>query len=124
MILKSSEKVYSAKIRGETVCTYHVGNYHILFDRPVNWELNTRIMNWAALVSGNEGLKEYARMQCIKRSSTFRIGPKGKKKPPTIVFRYGSQNEKIEEYMSNRRFLLRWLKLYWSPKKSEREECC
>jgi hypothetical protein len=44
-------------------------------------------MNWVALESHHEKLKDYAIMQGIKESSTLMVSPKGDKPSPRIVFR-------------------------------------
>ena len=41
-------------------------------------------------------------MQCRKGSSTLRVGPKGKKQPPKIIFQEGKQDEQIKEYLEIR----------------------
>lgn len=113
MILKSSERTYVTRIKGKTVCKYSIGNYHLIFNLPVTWEQNMRMMNWVALESGNEGLRKYAMMQAIKRDSTLRMGSKGKKSPPRIVFRYGNQDKQIAVYLDTQRFLLNGIKNNW-----------
>jgi hypothetical protein len=45
-------------------------------------------------------------MQDIKETNTLRIGSKGDKKPPRIVYRYGSQNNQIKWFLENRAFIL------------------
>ena len=54
-------------------------NYHVVFNRPVSWSENTRIMAWAYLISRKCKLNDYVIMQCIKQSSTLRISPKNSK---------------------------------------------
>jgi hypothetical protein len=49
IILRSSEK-----------------SYHVVFDRPVSWSENFRIMSWVAILSKNCKLKDYCLMQGIK----------------------------------------------------------
>lgn len=110
IILRSSQKTYIVKKKGEIFHQFIKASYLTIFDRPVKWDLNVRIMNWVALESGNIGLQRYVRMQCIKRSSTVRISPKGKKPSPKIVFRYGSQNGQIKKFLETREFVLDSLK--------------
>ncbi len=112
LVLKSSERIFKTRCKGKTI-GYKVGNYHLMFDRPVRWEQNLRILNWLLLESGNDGLGRYAIMQAIKRTSTLRIGFKGKKSPPRIVFRYGSQDHQIAIYLDIRRFILNGIKKNW-----------
>lgn len=78
-------------------------SYHVVFNRPVSWSENCSIVAWVALLSGNEKLKTYFLMQCIKESSTLRISSKGKKPCPRIVFRLGKQDKQVKEYLSYRR---------------------
>jgi hypothetical protein len=110
IILRSSQKTYVVKKKGEVFYRYIKASYHIIFDRPVKWNLNVRIMNWVALESGNFGLQRYVRMQCIKRSSTVRISPKEKKPSPKVVFRYGKQDGQIAKFLETRQFVLDSLK--------------
>lgn len=44
-------------------------------------------------------------MQCIKKESTLRLGAKGVKVCPRIVFRYGSQNGEVRNYLLYRRMI-------------------
>ena len=76
--------------------------YHVVFDRRVDWAENMRIVAWVALLSGNEGLQRWHRMQCIKRKSTLRVSPKCEKKSPCIVKRVGDQDEQIKEFIEIR----------------------
>jgi hypothetical protein len=81
--------------------------YHVVFDRSVSsWEDNVRVMGWACFVSSfNLGLMRYLAMQCIKKESTLRLGTKGVKGCPRIVFRFGSQNCEVKNYLSHRRLV-------------------
>ena len=85
IILKSSEK-----------------NYHVVFDRPVSWTENFRIMSWVSILSKKGKLKDYALMQGIKGSSTLRFSPKGNKPSPRIVYRYGEQDDEIKGFLQFR----------------------
>ena len=78
------------------------GCYHVVFNRSVNWPENMRVVAWVAYLSGNEGLRRWHRMQCIKMKSTLRIGPKNEKKSPRIVKRVGEQDRQIKEFLEIR----------------------
>jgi hypothetical protein len=41
-------------------------------------------------------------MQCIKRSSVLRVLPKDDKPAPRIVYRYGSQDQAIKDFLEFR----------------------
>jgi len=113
IILRSSMKHYVFKEKGKVVYEYKLGSYLVVFDRPVRWETNVRIMNWVALLSGNPNLQRYVRMQCIKGTSTARISvKKGKRvKPvPKVVFRFERQDRQIEKFLETRKFILDSLK--------------
>jgi hypothetical protein len=88
-------------------------SYLLIFNRPVSWTKNVHIMNWLALEvgleSGNENVRRYVNMQCIKENSTVRISRKDKKSPPKVIFRYGSQDKQIRKFLATRRFLLWFL---------------
>jgi hypothetical protein len=63
-------------------------------------------MCWIALESGNLNLQKYALMQGIKKTSTLRIGNKGNKESPKMVFCYGNQDRQISRFLENRNFIL------------------
>ena len=46
-------------------------------------------------------------MQGIKESSTLRVGKKGNKSSPKIIFRFGNQSNKINEFLEKRREVLK-----------------
>jgi len=48
-------------------------------------------------------------LQNIKGTYTLRLGFKGKKKPPKIVYRFGNQDKQIAAYLSNRDFVFNFL---------------
>jgi hypothetical protein len=82
----------------------------VVFDRPVDWTRNVHIMNWVALESGNENLKRWVTMQCIKETSTLRYSKKGNKPIPKVVFRFGSQNRMIRRLLKLEDLYLNFLK--------------
>jgi len=80
-------------------------HYHVVFNHRVNWAENMSIVAWVSLQSNNQNMLRYLRMQCIKKSSTLRIGPKGEKPSPRIVYREGNEDTQIKEYLETRKFL-------------------
>ena len=82
-------------------------SYYVVFDRQVTWVKNVHVMNWVALQSHNEKLKDYALMQGIKESSTLKVSPKGAKPSPRIVCRYGKQDRGIQNFLSVRKMIKR-----------------
>ena len=101
LILRSSQRTMRVrdKITKKILFSHKVSNYHVVFDKYVSWSLNVKIMNWAALQSKNEALKDYVRMQCIKETSTLRLTD------TKIVFRYGNQNHMIKKFLENKQFI-------------------
>jgi hypothetical protein len=85
MILKSSDKCY-----------------HVVFNRPVSWTDNVRIMAWVTLQSKHPKLTGWFILQCIKQGSTLRVSPKYHKPAPRIVYRYGQQDAQIREFLRYR----------------------
>ena len=81
------------------------GNYHVVFNRTVDWTENMKVVAWVAELSGNFGLQKWHRMQCIKVGSTLRISSKGEKTPPRIVFREGEEDEQIHEFLKFRKLI-------------------
>jgi hypothetical protein len=79
--------------------------YHVIFNRSVSWSENMHIMAWVSLLSHNESLLEWLRMQCIKEASTLRVSPKHDKPSPRLVFRYGIEDKQIKEFLHYRNFV-------------------
>lgn len=67
-------------------------NYHVVFNRPVSWAKNLHIVAWVCQQSKHKKLTGWLIFQSIKESSTLRVGSKGRKKPPKVVFRFGFQD--------------------------------
>jgi hypothetical protein len=88
IILKSSEKCY-----------------HVVFDKKVSWSENVRIMAWVCLMSKHEALTKWFLLQCVKKESTLRASQKYNKPEPRIVFRYGSQDGMIAEFLAYRKIV-------------------
>jgi hypothetical protein len=112
IILQSSVKHH--KVRDETLekfaYKYTTKSYHTVFNRPVSHlELNS-ILAWLCLFTKDNKLITWYLLQNIKSTYTLRLGFKGKKKPPKIVYRYGNQDKQIAKYLSNRAFVLNFLK--------------
>jgi len=84
--------------------------YHVLFNRPVAWSENMRIVAWVALQSRNKGLKKWFLMQCIKQSSTLRVSKKRDKDSPRIVFKFGKQDKQIKTFIKNRHLIKECIK--------------
>ena len=79
------------------------GSYHIVFDRIVSWRENLQVVAWCALYSGSEDLKRWLVMQCRKGSSTLRVSSKREKKRPRVVYREGSEEEQIPDFIEYRK---------------------
>ena len=82
-------------------------HYHLVFNAPVSWSKNLHIIAWIAQRIKNRSLNAYVIMQCIKESSTLRLGFKGDKPSPRIVFRYGKQDKQIKSFLKYRRLILK-----------------
>jgi hypothetical protein len=106
------------KLEGFIILRSSERHYHVVFDKTVTWATNMKVMCWVALESGNLNLQKYALMQGIKKTSTLRIGNKGKKKPPKIIFRYGTQDKQISGFLNNRTFILNSIRKLHKEKKN------
>jgi hypothetical protein len=91
------------KLDGLIILKSSKNSYHVVFDRPVSWSENMRIVAWVSLLSGNGKLKTYLLMQCIKQSSTLRVSTRGERHSPRIVYRFGKQDKQIKKFLSERR---------------------
>jgi hypothetical protein len=85
-------------------------HYHVLFNKTVSWEENTKIMTWVAVLSGNAGLRKWVLMQLIKDASTLRVSCKGDKASPRIMFRKGRQDQEISAFLRWRRLIKKLMK--------------
>ena len=90
------------KLEGFIVLKSSKDHYHVVFDRKTSWTDNVRIMAWVSLMSHNRSLVKWFIMQCIKQGSTLRVSPKKEKPCPRIVFRSGSQNSQVAEFLKYR----------------------
>jgi len=90
------------KLEGFIILKSSENHYHVVFNRPVTWIKNVHIMNWVAMESQISKLKNYALMQGIKESSTLRVGPKGEKSSPRIVYCVGKKKGEIHNYLKKR----------------------
>ena len=67
--------------------------------------------NWNTV----EELDNWLHMQDIKQTDSLRIGFKGKRKPPKIVYRYpkdgSNQDKQIAKFLENRNCILEFLEL-------------
>jgi len=98
------------KLEGFIILKSSENSHHVIFNRPVSWSENMRIVAWVSLLFRSEKLKTYFLMQCIKESSTLRVSNKGDKPSPRIVYRYGKQDKKVKEFLSYRREIKRIIK--------------
>lgn len=73
--------------------------YHVVFNRPVSWSENMKIVAWVSLLSHKETVRKWLEMQCIKQSSTLRVSPKKEKPSPRIVYSYGRQDKGIKSFL-------------------------
>lgn len=81
-------------------------NFHAVFDRHVSWKTVMRVIfNCAFKYRDNPKLTGWCIMQAIKGSCTLRISNKGKKSPPHIVARVGTQHRAIKKYFEVRKSL-------------------
>jgi hypothetical protein len=110
------------KLEGFIILKSSENNYHVVFNRPVSWSENMRVVAWVSLLSGNPMLEKWFIMQCIKEGSTLRVSPKRNKPSPRIVYKYGKQDKQIEEFLTYRKLvksIIRKFKTNFKPIKGE-----
>jgi hypothetical protein len=92
------------KLKGFIILKSSKNNYHVVFDKKVSpWKDNVKIMAWVCLLSQHKALTKWFLMQCIKEGSTLRVSEKKEKPQPRIVYRYGSQQNQIAEFLAYRK---------------------
>ncbi len=82
-------------------------HYHVVFNRRVSWSENMKIVAWVTLLSWNQGLNRWFIMQCIKQGSTLRVSSKFEKPSPRIVYSEGNQDNRIQEFLVERKRIKR-----------------
>jgi hypothetical protein len=93
------------KLKGFIILKSSKNSYHVVFDKKVSWKENVKIMAWVCLLSQHKALTKWFLMQCIKEGSTLRVSEKKEKPQPRIVYRYGSQNNQIAEFLAYRKIV-------------------
>jgi len=91
------------KLKGFIILKSSKNSYHVVFDKKVSWKDNVRIMAWVCLISKHQALTKWFLLQCVKKESTLRVSPKYNKPEPRIVYRYGSQDGMIAEFLAYRK---------------------
>ena len=99
------------KLGGFLVLESSVNSYHVVFDRPVDWSENVKIVAWVALYFRRRSLDNWFKMQCIKQKPTLRASIKKMidgvvKPPPCVVYSEGSQDREIKDYLLLRNLIL------------------
>ena len=91
-------------------------NYHVVFDKPMRkWSDVLRVIAWMGIMANNSNVWKWVCMQIIKKYCTLRVSPKpvnpgGFKPSPRIVYRFGSGNRMVKEFLNMRRRVLRMVK--------------
>jgi hypothetical protein len=109
------------KLEGLIILKSSKNSYHVVFNRPVLWSENIRIVAWVSLLFRSEKMKTFFIMQCIKESSTLRVSTKGEKPSPRIVFRFGKQDKQIKEFLLSRREIKRIIRTIQNRKQENIE---
>jgi hypothetical protein len=94
---------YAVKVRklgGYLLLRSSRGNYQAVFDRYVKWKEVMRIL-FGMVWKHRElpKLRGWCIMQAVKGSCTLRISNKGRKAPPVVIARVGTQDRAIKEYL-------------------------
>ena len=94
---------------GFLVLESSLGSYHVVFDRPVDWGENVRVVAWVSLYVKRRRLDNWFKMQCIKQKPTLRVSAKhqgGKVKlSPRIEYWEGSQVNEISDFLDYRKLI-------------------
>ncbi len=89
---------------------WRIASYHVVFNEPVTPIKAAHVRCWVALLSGNEHLARWCIRQDIKESATLRLGKKGSKGIPRLVFHWGSQDKQIKVFKEARKFVLNMIR--------------
>ena len=91
------------RLKGFIILKSSKDSYHVVFDKKVSWKENMHIVAWVCLLSQHKELTKWFLLQCIKEGSTLRVSAKKGKPEPRIVFRFGSQDGMIAEFLAYRK---------------------
>jgi hypothetical protein len=111
IVLRSS--THLRKVRSEDLSriaySYRTASFHTVFNRKVSWKELISMLAWLCLFTKDQKLITWFHLQLIKGTFTLRHGFKKNKGIPRIVYRYGSQDKAIREFLANRRFIHNFL---------------
>jgi hypothetical protein len=93
------------RLRGFVILRSSKNCYHVVFDRKVTWNENVSIVAYVCLGSKHQKLTGWFILQCRQKASTLRVTRKKDKPPPRIVFRSGSQNDRIAQFLKFRKLV-------------------
>ena len=91
--------VVGYNLEGYIILKSSENNYHIIFDKTIDWETNCNLMARSVWKLKSDGLTRWFTLQIIKGSSTLRISNKGEKNPPKIIYKFGRQSGEIKNYL-------------------------
>ena len=106
-LAKKTERKFN--LRGFLILRSSKDNYHVIFNREVSWSENVSIMSHVVLATKKTKLLKWFLLQCRREASTLRVGSKGDKRPPRIVFRSGDEASRIMVFLDSRRQIKRFL---------------
>lgn len=106
----AEETMKRFKLGGFLILKSSKNNYHVVFNRRVDWSENMSIVASVTLACRNPRMTKWFLLQCRKSEPTLRVGPKGSKPSPRIVYRYGRQDDQIREFLLERRRIKRIMK--------------
>jgi hypothetical protein len=91
------------RLSGFLILESNKGCYHVVFNKAVTWAENMSIVASVVINSNIPSLQKWFNLQCRKKDSTLRIGPKGDKLSPRIVYREGQEGNQIADFLRFRR---------------------
>jgi hypothetical protein len=94
-------------LEGFIILKSSANHYHVVYNALISWPKNLHIIAWIAQRVKNRSLNGYVIMQAIKECSTLRVGSKGDKPTPRIVYRYGKQDRQIRVFLVYRKLVLK-----------------
>ena len=95
------------KLEGFIILKSSKDCYLVVFNRPVSWSENMRIVTWVCLLSHRMKTERWFLMQCIKQASTLRVSVKNEKRSPRILFHHGKEDKEIKGFLKYRRLIKR-----------------
>jgi hypothetical protein len=86
------------KLKGCAVLKSNKDYYHVIFDRPVDWAENMRVIDWTAIISHNDGYVSGLQCNASNVRQLYEFSERDLNRRQRVIYNHGSQKWQIEQY--------------------------